>query len=427
MTQAAFTNRQTAGRGRLRALLALGLVVSLAFTANAEGISSARSVALGSGGICLAKGIDASRFNPANLGFSSYRVRGMELVGFGADISNNSFTLSDYNKYTGAILTDEDKEYILEKVADEGLKLNVDAEATALAVSLGSVVFGVSGNGIADVNLNKDILELILNGNTFGDTIEITGSYSEAVAYGSAFISIGRPIYKSASREVAVGATIRYLYGFGVERIVKLEGLAATFATGFEGEGEIILQTASGGWGYAVDLGAALKLNENYTVGLKLRNFLSSLKWSDNCEEHGYTFSFDTMTVDNMEEDYVVSDDYTIDIDDFSTNLPSVMNVGVANTSGKLLWTLDWEQGFRRATGVSTKPRISAGVELSVVRALPVRVGYSVGGGRNASFSFGSGFHLPVFYLDYALVTGSSFSGYSSKGLNLAITTGLYF
>ena len=133
------------------------------------------------------------------------------------------------------------------------------------------------------------------------------------------------------------------------------------------------------------------------------------------------------MTVDNMEEDYVVSDDYTIDIDDFSTNVPTVMNLGVANTSGKLLWSLDWEQGFRRATGVSTKPRMSAGMELSMVQALPLRIGYSVGGGHNASFSFGSGFHTPVFYLDYAVVTGSTFSGYSSKGLNLAITTGFYF
>lgn len=427
MTRAAYRYKQTTGRRRLLTLVASGLVLCLALTAGAQGISSARIVAMGSGGISLAKGVDASRLNPANLGFSSYQLRGVELIGFGANITNNSFTLADYNNYTGAILTDDDKEDILEKVADEGLQLNIDAEAAALSVSIGSVVFGVGGTGIADVNLNKDILELLLNGNTFGDTIEITGSYSEAVAYGSAYISFGRPIYKSAAREVALGATVRYLYGIGVERIVKLEGLAATFATGFEGEGELVMQTSTGGWGYAVDLGAALKLNENYTVGLQLRNFLSSLKWSENCEEHGYTFSFDTMTVDNMEEDYVVSDDYTIDIDDFSTDLPSVMNLGVANTSGKLLWSLDWEQGFRRATGVSTKPRLSAGIELSPIQTLPLRIGYSIGGGRNVSFSFGSGFHLPGFYLDYAMVTGSSFSGYSSKGLNLAITTGVHF
>jgi hypothetical protein len=133
------------------------------------------------------------------------------------------------------------------------------------------------------------------------------------------------------------------------------------------------------------------------------------------------------MTVDNMDEDYVVTDDYSIEIDDFSTNLPSVLNVGLANTSGKLIWAVDWEQGFRRATGVSSKPRLSLGLEWSPLASLPLRTGYSVGGNRNSAFSFGSGFHLPYFFIDYAFVTGTTFSGYSSKGLNFAITTGMCF
>ena len=409
------------------AALAALIVSGIASPGSAQGISSARSVAMGTAGMSLAKGADAARFNPANLGFAADRLKGVELVGFGANISNNSFTLSDYNKYTGAVLTDSDKEDILSKVSDEGLRLSVDAEATAMAVSLGWIVFGVAGNGIADINLNKDILELVLNGNTFADTIEITGSHSEAVAYASAYMSYGRSIYKAGDRELTVGATVKYLRGFGVERVVELEGMAATFATGFEGEGHMVLQTATGGSGYALDFGAALKLNKDYTVGARLRNIASSITWNTDTEEHGYDFSFDTMTVDNMEEDYVVSDDYSIEIDNFKTNLPSVLNVGFANTSGKLLWAVDWEQGFRRATGVSSKPRISIGAEWTPVGALPLRAGYSAGGNKNAAFSFGSGFHLAYFYMDYAFVTGTSLSGYSSKGLNFALTTGMYF
>ncbi len=405
----------------------LSLVLGTVSATLAQGVSSARSLAMGAGAIALAKGIDAARFNPANLGFSSNQLKGVELVGAGANISNNSFTLSDYNKYTGAFLTDDDKEDILDKVSDEGLQLRADAEATALGIALGPFAFGIAGNAIADISLNKDLLELVLNGNTFADTIEITGSYSEVLAYGSAYLSYGHSVYKSDARELAVGATVRYLRGFGVERVVELEGLAATFATGFEGEGSMVAQTATGGYGYAIDLGAALKLNDDYMVGARIRNFLSSLRWNSDTEEHGFTFSFDTMTIDNMDEDYVVTEDYSIAIDEFSTNLPSLLNVGVANTSGKLLWAVDWEQGFRRETGVSSKPRISAGVEYSPVSSLPLRAGYSLGGDRNASFSLGSGFHLAYFYMDYAFVTGTTFSGYSSKGLNFAITTGLCF
>jgi hypothetical protein len=404
----------------------LTLTVAVA-PALAQGNSSARSVAMGAAAISLAKGVDAARFNPANLGFGEFQLKGVELAGVGANISNNSFTLSDYNKYTGAFLTDEDKEDILNKISPEGLRLNVDAEASAASVSLGALVFGVTGNGVADINLNRDLVELVLDGNTFGDTIEITGCYSEAVAYASLYMSYGHSIYKMGSRELSIGATAKYLRGFAVEQVVELEGLAATFATGFTGEGRLVAQTATGGSGYAFDIGAALKLNDDYMVGAKIRNVLSSITWNKDTEEHGFTFSFDTMTVDNMDDDYVVTDDYSIEIDDFSTSLPSVMNVGVANISGKLLWAVDWEQGFERSTGVSTKPRLSMGVEWSPVSALPLRAGYAVGGNRNAAFSFGSGFQLAYFYMDYAMVTGTTFSGYSSKGLNVAVTTGLYF
>ena len=420
--------RTSLGKYTFAVVALVALIVSgIVSPASAQGISSARSVAMGTAGMSLAKGADAARFNPANLGFADYRLKGVELAGVGANISNNSFTLSDYNNYTGAVLTNSDKEDILDKVSDEGLRLSVDAEATAMAISFGSIVFGVAGNGVADINLSKDILELILNGNTYADTIEITGSYSEVVAYGSAYLSYGRSIYKAGNRELTMGATVKYLRGFGIERVTELEGLVATFATGFEGEGHIVAQTATGGSGYALDLGAALKLNEDYTVGARIRNFVSSITWNTDTEEHGYDFNFDSMTVDNMEEDYIVSDDYSIEIDNFKTNLPSVLNVGVANTTGKLLWAVDWEQGFRRATGVSSKPRISLGLEWSPVSSLPLRTGFSTGGNKNAAFSFGSGFHLAYFYMDYAFVTGTTLSGYSSKGLNFAFTTGMYF
>ena len=186
-------------------------------------------------------------------------------------------------------------------------------------------------------------------------------------------------------------------------------------------------RTATGGSGYALDLGAALKLNDHYLVGAKVRNVLSSITWNNDTEEHGFTFSFDTMTVDNMDDDYIVTDDYTVEIDDFKTSLPSVLNVGVANISGNLLWALDWEQGLERAAGVASKSRLSMGVEWWPLGILPLRGGYSVGGNRNSAFSFGSGFHVSYFYIDYAMVTRTTFSGYSSKGLNLAVTTGIYF
>jgi hypothetical protein len=282
-------------------------------------------------------------------------------------------------------------------------------------------VLSVTGVGVADVNLSKDIVELLFNGNTFGQEIELTGSYSDAVAYVQTGLSYGRQIANIGQRRLAVGATVKYLRGLAVEELTELEGSLNTLETGFTGDGRMVARTATGGSGFALDLGGTLEFSRNYTVGLCIRNFLSNISWSNDTEEHGYLFSFDTMTVDNMEDDYVVSEDYTEDIAGFSTKLPATMTIGVANVTGDLLWAVDWQQGFRVGAGSTTKPRLAAGLEWNKFSLLPLRTGFATGGNKGSTFSFGSGLRLAGFRLDVAAQTGSSLSPYSTRGLNFAL------
>lgn len=393
----------------------------------ANDLSSARAVAMGGAYIGLASGVDASKYNPANLGFSSHQNNGLELVGFGASITNNSFSLDDYNKYTGSLLTSDDKQYLLDKIPTEGLATVADIKASALSVAFGSFVISTEVIGLADVNLNKDIIDLILNGNTYSDTIEITGSYSEAIAYGSIGFSFGRSIYNYGTRQISIGATLKLIRGIATEEIVELNGLASTYANGFVGEGNIIAQTATGGSGYTADIGTAIKLNETYIIGLSVSNIISNISWNINTEEHGYIFAFDSMTIDNSDQDIVASDDYTIPTGSFNSTLPSTLTIGVAKTHGKLLWAIDWQQGFRQAVGSSSEPCISFGLEWNPLRILPLRTGFASGGNKNSSFSFGSGLNLSAFYLDIAMISGASMSPYSTKGVNFALSTGLNF
>jgi len=389
--------------------------------------SSARSAAMGGAFTGLAKGVNASKYNPANLGLDGYTQNGLELASFGASVTNNAFTLSDYNKYTGAVLSTADKEYILARIPTEGLSIDADIKASALSLALGNLVLSFNGVGAADVNLNRDIVNLILNGNTFADTLDVSGSYSNGLSYATGSLSYGLPVYSSGTRQLAVGLTASYIYGLAIEEVVSLKGLATTYEAGFEGHGEAIIRTASGGQGFGLDLGAALKLSDSYTTGVRLENVISTIKWGGNPQEHGYIFSFDTATIDDFDQDFVTSEDYSIDIASFSTTLPAVMNAGFAKTSGKLLWAVDWTQSFRAAPGTSTKPRLAVGAELSLLRWLPFRGGFSTGGDRNTVLSFGSGLNLVGCYLDFAIITGSSLSVYSAKGANLALSTGILF
>jgi hypothetical protein len=407
---------------------ALWLLVSVQVpVALLAGPSSPRSVAMGGAYIGLASGVDAGRHNPANLGLMDYRRTGLELVGIGANIDNNSFTLGDYNKYSGAVLTSQDKDYILSRIPRGGLELSADAECSALAFTTRNIGFTVAAVGLADINLSKDIFELILNGNTYADTIDVDGSYSEAVSYLSFGLSYGMPVYSAGTRQLSVGATVKYLRGLAIEEVTELQGLAATYEDGFQGSGDAVIRTAEGGTGFALDLGVAIQFNDDYTAGARIENILSHLTWNRDAEEHRYLFEFDTMTVVNMNEDYVVSEEYSTPLGSFSTSLPAVMVIGFAKRSGDFRWAIDWQQGFRQAAGTSTTPRLSLGAETYATDFLPVRIGFTAGGAERTAFSFGSGLHFSTFYLDWAYVTGTSLPGYSSKGINLAIATGLEF
>ena len=59
------------------------------------GPSSARSMAMGEAFTSLAMGVDAARFNPANLGLDGFRQTELELASVGVNLTNNPFSLDD--------------------------------------------------------------------------------------------------------------------------------------------------------------------------------------------------------------------------------------------------------------------------------------------------------------------------------------------
>ena len=148
----------------MKSKLLMFLIISCLLTtsATADGLSSARAVGMGDAQIGLAKGVYAPLYNPANIALSGYGQAGIELAGFGAEVFNNSFSLNDYNSYTGAILSENDKSAILGKIPADGLELSVRAQAATLTVSLGSFVISANGVAASEVNLSKDVVELLL-------------------------------------------------------------------------------------------------------------------------------------------------------------------------------------------------------------------------------------------------------------------------
>ena len=236
-----------------------------------------------------------------------------------------------------------------------------------------------------------------------------------------------------------MGATFHYLRGLTYFDVVSADGPRfVTTDTSLISEGSFIIETAMGGTGFALDLGAAMVLDkrlvfdDDIVVSMSLENLPSSINWSKDTERLHIDFTiddfnFDTLTDSLLSDSLIQSSDTTYAISSFSTNLPIVLRIGICTSINKIKLAFDWEQGITSGVSQSTTPRLSLGGEYILAKYFPLRAGCSFGGGRGSMFSVGFGMHFNPFRFDFAIASKDSILPGRSKGLFFAIAMGLWF
>ncbi len=396
------------------------------------GESSPRAVAMGGAYTALARNIEAPYWNPANLGLSDGNSFSINLFNVGVGVKNNSFSLSEYNKYNGKFLTDGDKEEILNSIPADGLSLDLLAEVSALNFSMGNFAVTYKGYAASSINLDRDPVELLLYGNAVMREVSLSNSRSEGYGIADASLSYGKAIQEWQGGELAVGASIHYLRGIAYQKILESDGGVATTDTGFVGSGSLLMRTAMGGSGFASDLGLSVRFEESWYFSATWQNAYSKLIWNNETEEMLFTFDMQPITIDAMadsveSDSLVTSNDTTYSVDAFGSDLPSVIKLGLAKKYHNMIWSVDWMQGFANRPGQGVNPRISAGFEYKPLSFLPLRTGFGFGGDQGAVYSFGFGLHFKPFNFDLGLANSGSPLPSHTKGARVAVGMGLYF
>lgn len=398
----------------------------------AWGQSHPRAMGMAGAYTALGTGLEATAYNPANLGLSNNRSFSLDFVGFGLSLKNNSFSLSDYNKYNGQFLDTDDKEAILDRIPAEGLNLNLLTEANVLSFSINRVALSFRTFGASKLNLDKDPFELFLYGNAVKSEVNLSDTKGEAFGIGDAALSYGHPIKKWEGGELAVGITTHFFYGAAYEKIVHAEGGVNTTDDGFTGDGTMIIRQCIGGQGFGMDIGVAMIFENNWVFSAGLQNLYSQINWNGQPEETVFTFEFtEPINFDDIADDdsdsLVESSDTTYDINAFTTRLSPVFKIGLSRTLNKLTWAVDWEQGTISSASQSVTPRISTGLEYKAISFLPVRMGVSFGGDRGNILATGFGIYMGPYQIDFAIANNGSFNPNSTKGLDFGFAMGLRF
>ena len=408
----------------MKALLTILSVAALATPAHAY--LNARALALSGSLSSWQGGVDAVHLNPA----SAYRAgarRQFELAGVSARAVNNAFTVRDYNRYSGAYLSEDDKTYLLDQVPESGLTLSATAGVQAASLWASPVAVTIWSEGVVEGTLSKDAVELLLYGNATMDTVILTGTQAESYLTASMGFTYAFPALRVAGGTLAAGATLRYVKGLWVEEVTESHGELITATTQIDADAHLLARTANGGRGVAADVGFLLDHGSGWNFGLSATNLLGSVRWDGNPEAYAVRFTVDSVSLLNANDDLVQSHDTTYAIAAFTTRLPTTLRLGASRSWQRFSLLGQWEQGVGNGTGSSTHPRLSGGAEWFLSRAIPLRTGLALGGGGGVSGTLGSGFYAGVFYLDFAVGLASGAVWGDAKGLALAMNTGFRF
>jgi len=196
------------------------------------------------------------------------------------------------------------------------------------------------------------------------------------------------------------------------------------------------------GIGFGIDLGiAGVTKNKKTTFSVALLNLLDTMSWGIEARQDSAFARAEDLLVtrlvdvkefeevlDNpVDEDGKVILHETIGEESFSRSVPAMLRVGGAHQLlPKLTVVGNYDQAFSEGFGIKTTPRVSAGVEYTLVPWFPTRFGLSVGG-RGPSSAVGFGFG-PFFFprtqlelLNVATVTRGGFFPGVSKGASVSI------
>lgn len=394
-------------------------------------ISNPRSVGMGGAYIGMARGFESAVWNPANLLLSSETRYSVSLVNLGVGVHNNSFNKSQYDMYNGDSLSAGDIDDILNSIPGDGLKFFMNTGSQLLSFASGHLAFSMEAIVCSELQLDKNFVEIMFRGNEMDQIYSFDNSDGEAFAVASYNLSGALPVHISGVKSFSVGATIKYLQGYGYMKVKETQGYMSTTIDGLEANGLITMEYAGSGKGIGFDIGAAAEINNLWTLSLAFKNLVSNIQWHQDATDKNFSFNMDPVTMEILEDTETDSlfdtEETTTELGTTSSSMPAVMHLGAVYHYKKMLVAMDYIQGLNERPGATFTPQFAVGVQYNALPWLPLRTGMAVGGNERFVSACGFGFKFGAFALDLGVSNRGGFILGNQRGLNLALGIGFWF
>lgn len=421
--------------------------------------AATRALGMAGVGTAMARGYDAVFWNPALLA-----TRGQPGVSIGLphgliEFGSNAYGFGDFRKYSEEVLTDADKQYLLDQV-DSTLDLRTFGAVTPLALQIGNFALSFGTAGDIHAALGKDAVELALFGNASrsgpGQFFTAAGSNGRGWAATTLAASFAMPLVRTPFGRISAGITGKKIWGhavgmgretssqFAVNPTFTATAAGHAIYTDYDddfeanGIGDLLGGEGSPGSGFGLDLGGALELSHGLTVGLTLVNVLGSMSWDESRFRYDRVSYQVTQLASGAVNDTLIQDSLigasAIQADAVARALRDTL-LAEADFSRLVRAGASWRMGsfnvgadvqLRLTKGLDRHPAqyVAVGGEYVLLGFLPLRAGIGTDFGTSLTLSAGSGLHLGPVKIDASIAHSS---GSARPGVKVGAGIGLMF
>jgi hypothetical protein len=256
-------------------LVCTALLVGTSVSAQVIG-ETTRGISLGGSLFSDARGFESLTSNPANLGLSGNPYWSVSVGLFSAGGVIHGPGVRDLLDVRDPAKVDGDEaDAFLALIPAEGMVMDGNVRLPLITFQNRRFVFGVGYGFVGTQRLDRDFVDLLLNGYEDGRTdYSIGNSDGSRASYVDYSLGHGRMV-----GPVSVGATVRYVNGRSVVNTRLFEPVVDIQAQSIEVE--LREAFARGGSGFGLDLGVAYEPVDRLSLGASISNIASSMSWNE--------------------------------------------------------------------------------------------------------------------------------------------------
>lgn len=329
----------------------------------------------------------------------------VQFLSLDAGMANNAFTFAQYNRYSGAYLTESDKQELLNSIPGNGCRLNTQLNATPLVFSAFNTGLTVTTLAGTELLLPRDLFDLALEGNQLGRQYSVTNLDVSGLAYSDINIAFGLPV----NSRLALGLGISYLRGLGIIQTLSSSGYLITTPSAINSEAVARYRWATGGNGWGLSLGASCELATStgllsrcpLHIGIALRNLSPGISWRTGIQTGSLRIALDSFSIARIHHPDLVTFESAQQPDaPFRSPVPGWFLLG---TGWQPLPRLNLELYLLTATCntplSSTRPEAHIAAEYWLFPWGAIDLGTAVGGKTRSTARAGITFRLGSFQL----------------------------